>query len=518
MGGACGSSSTNQQDSSAQTATTGGSIVVALPTEIDGFTPASARWDSSGLFTAKAVLDPLMAFDDQANPKPYLAESVTPNAGFTEWTITVRPGVTFSDGTAVDADALVANLESVRTNEVSKVVYRSVSKVDKVDDRSVKLVMSEPWAQLPMALAGQTGFMVAPAQLDNADETAAPIGSGPFTVREWKKGSSLSLVKNPSYWQKDANGVTLPYLDSVEIRTVADPQNRINGVETGTFDLTGTENSESVISLSQAKTNDKVMVLADQSEGPERHLLLQTKGLPFSNESLRIAAAEAIDRDGLVKTQLGGFYDVANGPFKDDSAWGAATNFPAYNPDDAKKRVAEVGGAGQVPVFLTTTTEPEEVRLAEYVKQQWEAVGFLVTVLQIESSEVTSTLASGAYMAMMFNFWAASDPDAMSAHWVAGPGEENNPLNYARYTSSVVTDALAAGRATDNPAERKAQYQKVWDDFGAHVPYLWLYHSKFVLASSPRVRGVGELALPDGSRPQPVTWGTTFLTGVWVAR
>jgi ABC-type transport system substrate-binding protein len=512
----CGSSDNKDTATPPAKPVPGGAIVVALTAEIDGFTPASSRWTSSGLFTGKAVLDPLVAFDDQGNPKPYLAESITPSADFKEWMITLRPGVTFSDGSAVDADALVANLESVRTSLLTKQVYRAVSKVDKVDDRSVKLTMSVPWAQLPVVLASQTGFIVAPSQIADPKGSENPVGSGPFTIKEWTKGTVLSLVKNPTYWQKDADGVQLPYLDAVDIRPVSDPQNRIDGVTTGEYDLITTDNSESVITLAQGGSTDKLTVLVDDSEGTERHVLFNTQGLPFSNAELRIAAAEAINRDDLVQSQLGGFYDVANGPFKSDSTWGAATNFPAYNPDDAKARVAKVGGGQPVPVLLTTTNEPEEARLAQYVQQQWEAVGFAVELNQIDEAAGATTLVGGDFQAIMFNFWYASDPDAMSHYWLGGENDEQNILNFSRYTSPAVTDALAAGRATDNDDTRKGEYQKVWNDFGANVPFLWLYHSKFVLAYNPRVRNVGEFTLPDGSRSQPVSWGSTFLTGVWV--
>lgn len=517
---ACGSS--GKKDEAATTTTAppkpGGGIVVATTAEIDTFTPGTARWTSSGLFTAKAVLDPLATFDDKGEAVPYLAESFTPNSGFTEWTIKLRSGVNFTDGTPVNAEAVMANLEAVRKSPLTGNVYRDVTGIEKVDDLTVKVTLSRGWAELPGVFAYQTGFIVAPAQLADPKGGDNPIGSGPFQVKKWNKGDTLALVKNPGYWQKDASGIQLPYLDSVDYKVVNDPQTRINGVSTGEFDLIATDNSESVINLAKTGSTDQVKVLVDESEGTEFHVLFNNTTGPFANKDLRIAAAEAIDRKDMVQSLFNGFYDVANGPFKDGSAWGAATNYPAYNPDDAKARVQAAGGGQPVKIVLATTNAPEEARLAQYVQEKWNAVGFDVQLLQLDEAAGASKLVTKDFEALMFNFWYQADPDGMSHYWTSkSPAGGPNILNFAQYNSATVDEALAAARLTNDPAQRKAEYAKVWEDFGANVPYLWLYHSKWVIAYNARLGGVGDFTLPGGQKAQPVTWGGVFLTAVWIA-
>ncbi|MCZ7525266.1 MAG: ABC transporter substrate-binding protein [Acidimicrobiia bacterium] len=97
----------------------GGSIVIALGSETDGLNPTKNRFAAPGLQMASAVFDPLMAYDANGDPRPYLAESMVPNEDFTLWTLTLRPGITFHDGTPLDAEAVKLNLELGATSALT---------------------------------------------------------------------------------------------------------------------------------------------------------------------------------------------------------------------------------------------------------------------------------------------------------------------------------------------------------------------------------------------------------------
>ena len=146
---------------------------------------------------------------------PYLAESITPNDDFTEWTVTARAGVTFHDGTPFDGAAIVENITRAKTGALTGNLFRPIDSVavDPADPMSVVISMNTSWAEFPFALMGQASYMASPAWLlaSDADEAlrrSQPVGTGPFMYEDYKPNEYFKMTKNPNYWNPP-----YPYLD-----------------------------------------------------------------------------------------------------------------------------------------------------------------------------------------------------------------------------------------------------------------------------------------------------------------
>ena len=139
----------------------GGSLTIALSAETNGFSPVTSTWASQGYQVARAIFDPLAAFDKTGKLVPYLAESFTPNGDFTRWEIKVRSGVTFHDGTPFDAAALKKNLDAQRASATTGQTMTPIGDITIVDGRRVAVTMKEPWSSFPGDLAAQMGFIAA---------------------------------------------------------------------------------------------------------------------------------------------------------------------------------------------------------------------------------------------------------------------------------------------------------------------------------------------------------------------
>jgi len=213
----------------------GGTIKFAVEAESDGFNPTSNRWAISGYMVGNAVFDPLTAYDATGKAQPYLAKSFTPSADFKSWTVDLRTGVNFSDGTPVDAAAVKLSLETVKANALTGAALANIASVTVVSPTQLTITTTDPWASMPAILTTQVGFIAAPAQLraEGAAASRQPIGSGPFTQKEWVPDNRWVGSKNANYWRTDAAGNKLPYLDSVEFRPIVDPQNRVNALLPG---------------------------------------------------------------------------------------------------------------------------------------------------------------------------------------------------------------------------------------------------------------------------------------------
>lgn len=525
---ATGCSSTSNDSKATQSSTTtappprtGGKIVVGTAGEIDGFLPSQSRWTASALMDARIVLDPLAAFDENGAAQPYLAEAFIPSSDFRQWDIKIRPNVEFHDGEKCDAEAIKINLDAVSTSGLTGPALRPIDRTEVIDPLTVRVYMKTPWAHLPLVLTNQTGFIIAPNQLKAADATK-PVGTGPWQLKEWTKGARLVATRWDKYWQTDAQGNRLPYLAEVETRPLPDPQSRTQGLAAGDLNLIHTDSPDQVIDYAKNGGGPGINVLIDTSQGTEQTVMFNNSKGPFTDENLRRAAAYALDRQGLVDTLYQGFFEVANGPFTKDSVWGDSDKMPGYDPDQARRLVNEYKEAhgGQAPkVKITVVASTDFLQIAQWVQQHWNEVGFETEIDSIDETQGTLKLVSGDFEAMLFNFWDRPDPDGLSTYWyganVAGP--TGIGLNFARYASDVVDRALDAGKESNDEAFRVGEYHKVWDDFAEHVPYIWLYHTKWVIAYQDTYFGVGNFTLPNGQKAIPMSWGNLFLTGVYKA-
>ena len=180
----------------------GGSVNFGLEAETTGgFCLPDSVLAASGIQVVTAIYDTLVTLNAKDKYVPYLAKSVEPNADFTQWTITLRPGVQFHDGTPFDSAALKLNLDTYRGQNpdikprLNVFVWSNVASVEVSGPDSVVVTTKVPWVAFPALLSGsgRTG-MVAPAQLVDRESCATNmIGTGPFELVDWRQNESLTV-------------------------------------------------------------------------------------------------------------------------------------------------------------------------------------------------------------------------------------------------------------------------------------------------------------------------------------
>jgi peptide/nickel transport system substrate-binding protein len=183
----------------------------ALPTSWDPVT-STAGWDTHALSLVYAGLTQL---DVEGNAVPALAEEWEYNEAGNEITFSLRDDLTFSDGSAIDAAAVKANLERGRDQSNSTLAGQLaiVTDVLVVDDTHVTVVLDQADYQVPLLFAGKTGLIVNPAAFDDAETlTTQPEGAGPFALTDYVPSSHAELAKNDSYWDADRIFMTRPSL------------------------------------------------------------------------------------------------------------------------------------------------------------------------------------------------------------------------------------------------------------------------------------------------------------------
>ena len=234
------------------------------------WTPANVQCDSYCYMRAFSIYDTLTARDDKLGWQPFLAESMTPNDDFTVWTVKLRKGIKFHDGTPFNADAAIYNLQQHATSFLSGPALFDIAKrsdtefaIEKVDDMTFKIPTGRngnpdepiPWPTFPYLLSAQIGFMASPKWLEAVKEkpelAAHAVGTGPFVFKSMATGDRMVVERNENYWRKAPNGDQLPYLDGIEFRVLPDAQVRETALTSGDVDAIATSDGTSLSNLTE---------------------------------------------------------------------------------------------------------------------------------------------------------------------------------------------------------------------------------------------------------------------------
>lgn len=504
--------------------TPGGKITYALEAESDGFNPTVNRWAISGLMVANAVFDPLAAYDAEGVAQPYLAQSFTPNATFTTWTITMRPNVQFHNGQPLDGAAVKKDLDALRASPLTGGAAANISAitVDPAKPLDVVVTTFEPWASFPATFTAQAGMIAAPAQLDAPapDNSRLPIGTGPFQYKEWIPDKNWSGTKWSGYWQKDQKGNSLPYLDEIEFVPVPDTQNRVNAIVNGDVQMMHTTDWAAIASLKAEADAGKLQFLAARGENEETFVMFNTAVAPVDDVRVRQAAALCTDRPAYFEVTSTPPEYEANSQFVKTSPWYDPENgFPTYDPAAGAALIQQVEAEkGPVSFTLGTTPVPENQAATQILKSQWEACGMSVELKSTAQSTFVLDAALGNYQANLWRQFGGSDPDADYVWWTEdnAKGVGTLSLNFAQLSDPQVQAALDKARASNDRSVRVQAYSDLQRRQSELVPYVWLNHTQWAIGAANNVRNIGNQTLPDGSPSLVLPAGTHRLTQTWL--
>jgi peptide/nickel transport system substrate-binding protein len=484
----------------------GGSISYALEAETTGgYCLPSAQLVTPGIEVVSAIYDTLVTINAKGAYVPYLAQSVTPNATFDQWTIQLRPGVKFQDGTALDANAVKLNLDTYRGQNpnvgspLNTFVFQNVADVNVTGPLTVVVDTKTPWPAFPALLfgAGRTGI-VAPAQLQNNDVCKTKlIGTGPFKLVEWRPNQDLIVARNPNYWRPG-----LPYLDKITFVPVPEAAQQLNGLQGGQYDAIETSSATNILALRTRKKAGQVNEFDTDNGADVGYGLLNDAKPPFNDPTARLAVAYAGDPVELNAIINQGSETLATGPFGPGNpayltfAQARAEGLPSHNLAKAKALVKQYSAAhGGQPLAYNylTVTDPETVKLVELVKEQDAKAGIDVTITLVDQSTLVNLALSGDFQAETFRNQPGGDPDTQYVWWHSG-----SPVNFSGIKDPVIDSDLNQGRVTTDPAKRLALYRDMNKRFASQVYELWAWYTRWGIGTSTSVGGVAGPPLPDG--------------------
>jgi peptide/nickel transport system substrate-binding protein len=483
----------------------GGELRVALESGISTLDPAKALIQPADRLVGLGVFDPLVSFDKDNKFVPYLAESITAADDLKSWTVVLRKGVKFQDGTDLNADAVIAHwlrMADPATLSNNQALAAS-QKPSKKDDSTVVFTMDKPSVGFPNDLTTSMGLIPSPTAVakDPAGFSQNPVGTGPFKVTKFESGGVVVIEKNAGYWKKDDAGVQLPYLDKITFTGVADTQKRLQALQNGEFDLIQTADAATVVAAEKAKL--KVQRVTGSSSTT---LMFNNKTGPTADVKVRQALAAAIDRDTINQLVYDGSRVPSYSVFALDSPFlKKDSGNPKFDLEKAKALVKEVGKPIEITAECIPT--PEANSFMELLKQQWEAAGIKVTLKsQDQGAYVTRIVKrAGDYQVGCFRSNQFAEPDQLRATY-----STDDQNNYTFFSDPEVDKAFLEGNSTTDFAKRKAAYDKVQVGLATGLPGVTLMYDVFGNITSDKVFG-----LPT---PEASALGLIKLTNVYLKK
>ncbi len=498
----------------------GGSLTVGTIAEIDGFYPPNNHWDTNGYLYANAVYDPLMAVAADGSIQPYLAKSMTANATFDTWTMTLRPNIKFNDGSALTSAVVASNYKALKASALTGTALAQVASVTTPDPMTVVYTLTGPNPSFPAGLTTQVGYVVGQAMIDKANSGGSgvlqPVGTGPFIYSQWQQNSFFTATKNPTYWRSG-----LPYLDSITFKPIPDSSQRESTLRSGGVDMIESATPSTITNFEGQSGFQLVDTRTGVIGQPSfTYIMLNLATPPTNDLSIRQALAKAINQPDVQKVLGGPSQQPATGIFLPDSPYYSKTAFPTFDPSGATALVNQYKSKHGTPAInLKTIPDPVAIKEVQAVQQMWQQVGFKVTISEEEQATVINDFILGNFEAVTSYQFGAVSPDLNYVWWstttISPVGSIG--LNFTRMNDPTLETAMLQGRHTTDQSTRVAAYRTVNEQLGLQLPYLWIEQFFFSEVAADRVQNFNNPTLPDTNKPgYGFDEGIFFPTQVWL--
>ncbi len=466
-------------------------VVVAVASNFTTLDPYDAN-DTLSQAVAKSFYQGLFGLDKDMKLQNVLAESYTVSDDGLVYTIKLRQGVKFQDGTDFNAEAVKANLDraSNADNKLKRYnLYKNIAKTDAVDASTVKITLKEPFSAFINILAHPATAMISPKALAQYGKEIGfhPVGTGPYSLETWNQTDFVKVKKNPDYWQKG-----LPKLDSITWRPVVDNNTRAAMLQTGEAQFAFPIPYEQAALLEK---NSKLELVASPSI-MQRYISLNVTQKPFDNPKVREAINYAINRQALVKVAFAGYATPATGIVPPTLAY--AQSYPAWKYDPAKARelLKEAGFPNGFSTTLWSSHNHSTAqKVLQFTQQQLAQVGIKAQLTAMDAgqraAEVEAKGQKESGVRMFYTGWSASTGEA---EWALSPlfASQNWPptlFNTAFYSNPQVDKDLVDALKTTNSEEKARLYKDAQDTIWKESPWVPLVVEKLVSAHNKNLTG-----------------------------
>ncbi len=462
-----------------QSPKTGGTLTLTLREDLSqGFSihetaTISTVWPAMPCLSNLVLFDPLKKTESVSTIIGELAEKWSWQDNYRNLVFFLRKGVKWHDGQPFTSKDVKFTFDMLREAPDApaklrinprKDWYANVEAVETPDPHTVVFHLKKPQPSLLMMLASGYSPVYA-AHVPPANYRTGCVGTGPFKLKEWRKGEFVEFVRNPDYFVKGR-----PYLDGLKYVAIVERGTRIAALQSGQVDVSFPGEVPKV-SAEQLKKAVPQLVITEFSQNVTDNMIMNIKKPPFDNQKIRLAVSYAIDRRALVRAVHQGAATVgasmAPKPYgvfglldKDLLAQPGYGTDPAKEKDKARRLLAEAGVTKDKPlrVEMVTRAIAIYVDMASFVINELKQVGIEASLKQIETAQWHAMATRGDYqIGANLTGVGPDDPDA-NFYENYGCG---SPRNYSQYCSEQVMAMIAQQSQELNPGKRLAMVQAI---------------------------------------------------------
>ncbi|MEU5160927.1 ABC transporter substrate-binding protein [Streptomyces sp. NPDC020875] len=484
-----------------------GTLVIGAEGEIPVLDPHRLS-GTVGLRVVDALFDPLIREDlttesDRApRLRPALATSWQMSPDALTYTLALRTGVDFADGTPFDAGAVKLNFDRI-TDEKSpvydataagnmKFLTRWIDRVEVRGTHTVALRLTKPYTGLPRVLTDRRMSLISPATLrahDPDDIGLHPVGTGPYRQKSADHGKRVVLRHNTAYW----GGV--PKTEAIIVESVSDPTTLAIAAQTGEVDAILSAGAQQVRQLAGQGT----MTVQYPDPANQYFLRLNTRTAPTDDAGFRRALNHAVDR-AAIATLTAGQTAPSQGPLpRGNEAYraSAAEDRYPYDPALAKRLIAESGVRTPVTIrLLAPDSGPgfsQATEIMSLIQQDLKAVGVRLEVRYMEFASLVAEEGAGYKKGVhgSFNGWTTgADAGDFLERMFGGDLHPPNGVNRGWYADPAVDALLDKARTEPREETRTALYGEAAERIAADAPWVFLYQDRLPRLLSRKVEGV----------------------------
>jgi len=499
----------------------GGSFIMAQ--DSPGVLDPARLDDSYEAAIVNQLFDGLLAFDENLNTTPCLAESWTISEDGLVYVLNLKSDVHFHDGSKLTADDVVFSLSRVfrldpeksvlareylshidGTREYANGETETVSGLEEIDEHTVRIRLRQPYASFLSVLASEMARIVPRAYVEQVGDQAfgrSPVGSGPFALGEWSEGTRIVLTRFPEYHGSVAQ------IDSVVIE-LPDVGHRDYSVEQFLAgEISGIEVPHD--RLHEFQSNPKIQVRMRQ-ELSLNYMALNLNRPPFNNRLVRQAFLHAIDQTALCAAFEGGRMPPSGVLPPGMPGFDPEKKLPASDPQAAREllvRAGYPGGEGLPTIVHATANESKSERaLHEKLSQQLRDVGFSIETVYLNWLEFDERIRNGEFHTYSLT-WVADLPDPASILDPLFHSQGSNNLH--RYSNDRVDMLLDTARVARSNQRRWELYRTAEKLVLSEAPIVPLYHAMAIIAVQRDVQGLAITPLGVGALAMEQIWFDT---------
>jgi peptide/nickel transport system substrate-binding protein len=515
----------------------GGDVVIGIEAEATGLRPWEDACSSPCINMMTSVFDKLVEFRADGTYGPWLAEEFGPNEDFTVWTFKLREGVTFHNGVELTA-ATIGELWPIWQTGAQTAGPLGSAGVDLENPDSIQVTgdyeftvtLTRSNSALPATFERPYMLIAEPgAAVDLAEAfSISPVGTGAFMVDKRDLDNETVMVRNPNWWNVDADGNQLPYLDSVTFRPIPDEGTRLDSLLSGTVNAMQTLRQGTIRDTRDSADGLTLYEFQGNNVGGGQ---FNTAVAPYDDVRVRRGLTQMNNQEAVIGA-LGGTGISLPGTqwFSPDSPWyseKAAAAWPSFDfaagqetlqgyIDDPERSDGLPVGT-PISIELSCPPDPTLIAAMQVLEQLWTQSGLVEVNLTNYDQQTHINYALGGppdwlgeHGAHCWRWSSDNDPSTElnrqlvpynSEVAVANGLPETliSPTNFFNYFNPEVLGWLNEAIATDNFEERKALYENVMLAFAEDVPVWYSGHTATMIATEDNVVGLNSWELPDGT-------------------